>query len=181
MKFHPRMVVLKNGETLLIREVDVSDAKRVVEYMKTVTAETVFNITAPDEVFDVSTEKKLIKMFRENPRDLMIVGELRGEIVSILSLRGFTRKRTSHAGEMSISVKKKYWGIGIGTAMMKAMIEWAKREGFERIQLEVFKSNERAINLYKKMGFVEEGLKRRAVRLEDGRYEDVLVMALLLD
>jgi RimJ/RimL family protein N-acetyltransferase len=65
--------------------------------------------------------------------------------------------------------------------MITSAIEWARRNDFIRIQLEVLKSNERAISLYRKLGFELEGVKRKAVRRDDGSFEDVFVMALLLD
>ncbi|ABQ46370.1 GCN5-related N-acetyltransferase [Thermotoga petrophila RKU-10] len=177
----PRKEFLKNGSLLLIREASIWDAKRIVEYMKEVTSETDFLITRPDEVYDVSTERNYIRMYRNNPGKLMIVGEINREIVSLLTFTGFGRKRTKHVGEIGISVKKRYWNIGIGTRMITSAIEWARRNDFIRIQLEVLKSNERAISLYRKLGFELEGVKRKAVRRDDGSFEDVFVMALLLD
>ena len=44
--------------------------------------------------------------------------------------------------------------------------------------LEVFASNERAIDLYRRLGFVTEGVKHRARQL-DGRYDDNVLMALM--
>jgi RimJ/RimL family protein N-acetyltransferase len=71
-------------------------------------------------------------------------------------------------------------GTGLGRRLMQAAIEAARRQGMERIELEVFASNTRAIALYERLGFVREGLKRR-VRKIDGRYDDDVMMALLLD
>jgi RimJ/RimL family protein N-acetyltransferase len=42
----------------------------------------------------------------------------------------------------------------------------------------VFASNTRAFALYERLGFVREGLKRRARKL-DGGYDDDVLMALL--
>ncbi|PLV56706.1 GNAT family N-acetyltransferase [Thermotoga sp. SG1] len=177
----PKRVLLKDSSVLMIREANIWDAKKIVEYMKEVTSETDFLITRPDEVYDVSTERSYIKMYRNDPRKLMLLGEINKEIVSMLTFTGFGRKRTRHVGELGISVKRRYWGLGIGTAMMTCAIEWARENGFKRIQLEVLKSNERAIGLYRKLGFEVEGVKKRAVRKDDGSYEDVLIMALFFD
>jgi RimJ/RimL family protein N-acetyltransferase len=48
----------------------------------------------------------------------------------------------------------------------------------ERIELDVFASNKAAIALYLKLGFVTEGVKRRARKL-DGEYDDNVFMALI--
>ena len=52
--------------------------------------------------------------------------------------------------------------------------------GIERVELEVFASNERAIAFYRTSGFVTEGIKRRARKL-DGVYDDNVFMALLVE
>jgi hypothetical protein len=50
--------------------------------------------------------------------------------------------------------------------------------GAERIELEVFASNARALALYDKLGFVREGVRRRARKL-GGEYDDVVLMAIV--
>lgn len=48
------------------------------------------------------------------------------------------------------------------------------------IELTVYASNPRAHSLYRKFGFIEEGIKRRSVRI-DGAYLDEIMMARLRD
>jgi len=48
----------------------------------------------------------------------------------------------------------------------------------ERVELEVFAGNDRARRLYERHGFVVEGVRRGARKL-DGRREDVIVMGRL--
>ena len=50
--------------------------------------------------------------------------------------------------------------------------------GLNRVALEVLKSNKNAIHLYKKIGFVKEGIKRRAF-YTDGSFVDVEIMSIL--
>jgi RimJ/RimL family protein N-acetyltransferase len=50
-----------------------------------------------------------------------------------------------------------------------------------KLSLEVFPSNEAAIALYRKFGFVEEGRLRSHYRRQSGELWDVLVMGLLLE
>ena len=66
---------------------------------------------------------------------------------------------------------------GIGRRLLNAAIEDAFAKGVERIELEVFASNQAAIGLYKAHGFEEEGRKRNA-RFLDGRHDDFVLMAL---
>ena len=70
-------------------------------------------------------------------------------------------------------------GQGYGTRLMEATILAAKEYGIERVELEVYASNVPAIRLYEKRGFVHEGVKKNARKL-DGQYDDVLLMALFI-
>ena len=63
--------------------------------------------------------------------------------------------------------------------MMNYMIEWAKKNGYEKVSLAVFSTNKRAINLYKKFGFEIEGAKKREIKINE-EYMDEILMALFL-
>lgn len=62
---------------------------------------------------------------------------------------------------------------------MSEVIRAARTKGLEKIELEVFASNAAAIRLYESAGFVQEGCKARARKL-DGRYDDILPYGLVL-
>ncbi len=85
-----------------------------------------------------------------------------------------------HAGRLGIGVLPRYRGLGVGTRLLHETLAGVRRFGIERVELEVFASNNQAIKLYKKFGFVVEGTKKRARKL-DGEYDDDVLMALFLD
>lgn len=75
--------------------------------------------------------------------------------------------------------EKECRGKGVGTFAIASMVNHAFFNlNLRRIQLEVLDSNEVAKNLYKKIGFVEEGRKRKAV-YKTGKYVDEIIMGLL--
>jgi len=84
-----------------------------------------------------------------------------------------------HASRMGMGVVPGYRGAGLGTRLLTETLDAARALDLERVELEVFASNVPAIALYRKLGFVVEGTKRRARKL-DGEYDDDLIMALLL-
>jgi RimJ/RimL family protein N-acetyltransferase len=68
-------------------------------------------------------------------------------------------------------------GPGIGEALLRALLEWSANEPeLERVELSVFAHNQRALNLYRKLGFEEEGRALRAFKLADGSYYDDVQM-----
>lgn len=83
-----------------------------------------------------------------------------------------------HAGRLGMGLLPDYRGRGLGRRLVVESVRAARATGMERIELEVFASNTRAIRLYEALGFAHEGVKRRARKL-DGAYDDNVIMALL--
>ncbi|WP_270406389.1 GNAT family N-acetyltransferase [Paenibacillus timonensis] len=75
--------------------------------------------------------------------------------------------------------EKGYWDKGYGSDAMKALIHYLfQTMNLNRIQLETWSGNERAIRSYEKNGFVVEGRLRNETYI-DGKYYDTIVMGLL--
>ena len=73
---------------------------------------------------------------------------------------------------------KNYWGKGYGSDALKVLIKFIFEEvNMDKIKLNVFSFNKRAISCYKKVGFKEEGLLKREI-YRNGRYYDEVPMAL---
>ena len=86
---------------------------------------------------------------------------------------------TAHIGHLGMGVAREYRRRGIGRRLVAATIAAARDMRLEKIELSVYSSNDAAITLYRSLGFTEEGRKIRG-RLVDGRYDDVVLMALML-
>ena len=85
-----------------------------------------------------------------------------------------------HAGRLGMGLLPHVRGQGLGRRLAQTTIEAARARGVERVELEVFASNTRAIRLYERLGFVHEGVRARARKL-DGQYDDNVMMALMFD
>jgi RimJ/RimL family protein N-acetyltransferase len=77
-------------------------------------------------------------------------------------------------------VARAWRGRGVGTALLEAAIDWARRAGLHKLTLSVFPHNETAIALYRKFGFVEEGRRPKQIRRQSGELWDLVDMGLLL-
>ena len=70
-------------------------------------------------------------------------------------------------------------GRGYGTEACRLLVDYGFKDlNLHRIYLHVFASNDAAIRTYKKTGFAQEGVLRKAAHL-DGEWVDVIVMGLL--
>lgn len=83
-----------------------------------------------------------------------------------------------HNGTLGMLLAPEYRGAGLGERLMRASVE-ACRGKFERVQLSVYSHNERAHKLYLRCGFIEEGRRRGAWKL-DGMTSDIIEMALFV-
>lgn len=105
-----------------------------------------------------------------------IVAELDDIPVGIVTVRP-GKGRMRHVSRVGMYVKKEFWGKGIGTALMKEAIRVAKDYGYRRILLGAYEGNERAFNLYRKLGFETEFVLAEQVYL-DGKWRGSRRMSL---
>ena len=113
---------------------------------------------------------------RENCHTL--VAESDGQVVGQCTLNTYGGRR-AHVGAVGLTVHDDYVGRGVGSALLRAIIDLAENWlGLSRLELEVYTDNERAIHVYQRHGFVSKGAKRHYA-LRDGTYVDASTMGRL--
>jgi len=166
---------LQNIDNLIIRNAEARDADEVLLLVKQVMEEAPFFPRAVDEFnFTVEQEEEYIKN-----ATLFLVAEKEGKIIGATTLDRSSIRKLNHTVSFGITILKEFSGQGIGSLLMKRVIEWAELNNIEKIDLEVFSDNTPGISLYKKFGFIEEGRKRKAIKTEDG-YRDMILMGKFL-
>lgn len=173
---------MEHKSAVTIREVTKSDAINIIKYLDKVSCESDF-LTFGEGEFEMSAkeEERFIENVLEKENHLFIVAAMGNEIIGTLSFAAGSRKRVAHVGEFGMSVIKEYWGCGVGTKLITHLLTWGRISGkIRKINLRVRSDNERAIGLYKKMGFEEEGLRKRDLFVND-KFYDTLLMGLCID
>lgn len=125
---------------------------------------------------DTPSFEKIIRTDTENSCNLFLVAEVNNRIVAFSRCEGNHLKRFAHKVEFGVCVAKDYWGYGIGTNFLKESIVWADSNGIKKITLNVLEINKKAINLYKKFGFMTEGILKNDKILSDGQFYNTAVM-----
>ena len=111
---------LKNGEVLVIREAQKEDAAGLLEYVDKIAGETDYMTFGLGEFnMSLEDEEKFLVNCIETSNQLFIVAEAAGTIIGNLSFKGGERPRILHAGEVGVTLLKKYWGSGIGSALFE--------------------------------------------------------------
>ena len=142
---------------IIIERVTAADAAAILEYLKQVGSET-DNLTFGAEGLPFSQEEEAayITQMEQSCDSIMLVAKDNGKIIGDASLHRLPR-RMSHRGDLGVSVLKEYWGKGIGSQLLTSILEFAKENSFEIIDLQVRSDNLRAIRLYEKHGFEKIG------------------------
>ena len=164
---------LRDGRVLLIREAVVEDARALLEYVQAISGESDFLSFGPGE-FELTEaeEEEVLRRFCAADNQLYLVGLVDDTVASGLTFSAGRRPRVRHSGELGLSVRKPYWGLGIGSLMLDTLLAWARETGtIKKINLRVRTDNHRAIRLYESRGFVFEGTIHKEIFL-DGAYFD---------
>jgi RimJ/RimL family protein N-acetyltransferase len=85
-----------------------------------------------------------------------------------------------HVGVLGIVVKNGFRDLGIGTEVMKTLIERATTLGLKVLTLQVFATNRRAIHVYEKVGFVQTGTVPKK-HFREGQYIDEVIMTKFIE
>jgi len=173
---------LKNNRICTLRSAAVSDAAAMVEFLRISNEETYFMLRYPEEIMLTEAEEMtILKNWEEKPNKLLLLALIGGEIAGNCGIAPVAEHlKTKHRGSVGISVKQKYWGIGIGSLLLREILSFAKKNGIEQVELGVYSDNLRAQKLYEHFGFTEWGRLPNAYKLKDGSYRDEINMMLHL-
>lgn len=178
-----REIKLKNGNTCILRSPRETDAEAMLIHDRRTAGETYFLSRYAEEV-DTSAERKrqLIKDMSEEAGCLFLSAFVEERPVATIGLKGVSRHiKMRHRATFGLFVEQEYWGMGLGSCLIDAVITAACQMGYEQLEIGVFADNDRARGLYQKKGFEEWGRKKRAYRLKDGTYIDEIIMGKYLN
>ena len=177
-EYAPKKFKSRLGKDVTVRSAIKRDAETILQVLKSVIDEEIWQLTSGSE-FNVTIEEEeaWIEAHRTQPNHLILLAEMEGRIVGILDFANGHRQRIAHTGEFGISVDKSMRSHGIGSLLLQELIDWAgENKTIERIGLNVHGNNDRAVALYKKMGFQIEGIRKHHLKYGDGQYVDTVVM-----
>ncbi|WP_411954806.1 N-acetyltransferase family protein [Alkalibacillus sp. S2W] len=170
--------MLIREEDVVIRQAKLEDASEILHIQEEVVSEGDF-LTTVSEEFNKTVEQQRdwIEKVLENDKDTMLVAEYQNTILGWIVFLSSNRIRLSHTGSIGMMVKKDFRSMGIGKFLMKRMLVWAEQnQSIEKVSLGVFSTNKKAIDLYKGMGFVEEGRKVKEFKFNENEYVDDILM-----
>ena len=160
---------------VIIRSAEPGDAQAISALLGTVGT---FEGTL--QLPDVPVASRFEGLQKYDPLGCKLVAGAGDEVVGWAALQASPASlRRAHVRLLGIALLPAWQGRGVGRKLMERVLDWADNwGGVLRIELFVHTDNPRAIELYRRLGFVEEG-RHRAYALKDGKYIDSLSMARL--
>ena len=135
--------------------------------------------TLAEFTLTVAQEVELLESIAKKDNSVFLMASFGDTPVASLILSGGPKQKERHVGTLGVGVHSSVRGKGVGTAIMQATIDWARTNPvLEMIKLGVYASNTRAVELYKRLGFVQHGMLPGGCKHSDGTYHDQIDMYL---
>jgi RimJ/RimL family protein N-acetyltransferase len=166
--------VTPSGRKVILRQAVGKDAERIIDLINSVGSERKYIVI---EQFSHSIEWEKSYLENLDPSNIVYyVAVVKRQIAGIISIERDTYPKTYHTGTLGMIVLKGFRREGVGSKMIEMALDWARDKMIEKVCLQCFATNEPAIALYRKYGFVEEGRRKGQFKV-DGEYVDEVMMA----
>jgi ribosomal protein S18 acetylase RimI-like enzyme len=175
----------KNSNKVILRYPKWEDLDALVVYWNDI-----FEESEKDLDFGILFEKKstsgegakwlaelLVRI--ETDEEVCLVAETDGVMVGFTNV---TRGKVSyerHHGVLGISIAREFRDMGIGSELIRTVLDECRKAGLVSIELAAFHNNLRAISLYERLGFKHAGRIPKKTR-RDGRFFDDVIMSIEL-
>ena len=177
-------LTLPDGGSLTVRTATADDAPATLALFRSVVDEGLYTVRETSEV-DVTEdeERGYIEEDRVAPGNLCLVAtEGDGAVVGMLRASAGTYRRTGHfadIGSLWVAASRRRRGVAGG--LLSTLVSWARDHAeIEKLGLFVFSTNEAAIRLYRRHGFLVEGRYPRDIKFGDGSYAGTVAMGLMV-
>lgn len=166
-------------ERLLLKLIDEEDAKDIVKWRNQI--EVINNLFSYRGITLSEHKNWFERYLKDNSRiEFVILVRENNKKIGTIGLSNIDYK--NQKAEYGILIgEKAEWGKGYAEEASFTIINYGFKElNLKKIYLHVFKANTKALKLYNKLGFVEEGILRRHI-FKNGDFKDVVVMSILRD
>jgi RimJ/RimL family protein N-acetyltransferase len=168
------------GDKVLLRAIEDDDLPAFARWFNDLEVEVLGggDPPTPQSIARVRAEHE--RRQKESSTDVNFAIEADGKLIGMTGL--FRTDTTARTSELGIVIgDRDYWGKGYGQDAIRTLLDYGFRHrNLQRIWLTVTENNARAINAYKRCGFIEEGRLRRHA-WSNGVHRDLVCMGVLRD
>ena len=174
-----RVLEIKTGEKVILRHLKKTDKDGVWKNFNDVLEEGAYLPVFTPVLSEVEKDSWYENIIRE--KELCIVAEIKtlkssSNIIGQCEISNLEWEAAAHVGNLGIIVAKKYRDLGIGYNLIDLAIRESKKiNNKEKIILSCFSTNERAIYLYKKLGFQVVGVRKKNFYMNSTYYDEIIL------
>lgn len=170
----------KNGEMIVLRLAGCPDAEDIISVIKTNAPERSYVLMEHYGTRPESIKSYICNMnFEKNLLIVAVAGKSAIGALSAIQMDDGKRSETAHILNIGLHISPEYRGLGIGSRMLNYAGEWAKTHGFKKLEANIFTTNKRSLHLFEREGFIEEGTRKKRIRMGQQYIDEVLIGKML--
>jgi RimJ/RimL family protein N-acetyltransferase len=165
---------LSDATKITLRPARPDDADAIIAAVRSTAQERSYVLM---EIYgkDAATQRAYIERL-DREHNLFIVATAGGEVVGILALLDFLLCSTPEPGlSVGVHIVRDWRGRGIGSALLRYAMRWAKEHGYPRLEADIFTTNERSLHLFEKAGFREDACRRRSIQVGVRQINEIIL------
>ena len=174
-----KVIEIRTGEKIIIRHIKKTDIEGVWRNFNEVVDEGIYlPVLTPVKS---EYEKEAWYKNQKKSKELCIIAEFPKKkpplnVIGQCEITNTEWEAGTHVGVLGVIVQQKYRDYGIGWHLIDVAIRESKKlNNKEKIVLSCFTNNERAIALYKRMGFKVVGIREKQYYMNDQYYDEMLM------
>lgn len=163
---------------IFIRRATGRDAEGIVAILRKIASERIYS--AIDEPWSIDEERTYLESL--SPREAVHVAVAEnGQVIGVQTLDRWspTLNSMAHVAQFGTFLLPEWRGRGVGSALFKTALAFARASGYSKVVIQVRASNQSAQAFYERHGFRPCGRLKRQVRV-DGQEDDEILMELFL-
>ncbi len=164
-----------------IRLAKKEDAEKYLYFLKQLDAETSYMLFEKHErETDIKQQAVMLERMMNSCDEKMFIAEIDHKIVGFIVLFRKPFHKVRHCFQLVIGILKCAQGKNIAFELYKNAENWAIGQGAKRIEFTVVSENLRAIAFYQKLGFEQEGIRKKSMQI-GGKWTDEWYMGKLIE
>jgi RimJ/RimL family protein N-acetyltransferase len=167
-------------EDFIVRPIAGSDAEEFLDLRSSTDRETTYLLREPgDDPISAETMRNRIAAMAGVQDQAIFVCAHHNRLIGYLQARGGASIRERGVVRFALAVRMAYWRRGVGTQLVRAFEPWSEQVGAHRLELTISSDNTASQALFARLGYVVEGTRRRAAKV-NGVFVDKVGLAKLL-
>lgn len=142
----------ENTSAYIIRAIEASDARAFILLQEEILQQTDFLYNVENELeLTVQQLRKNLAYWKQLKNRTILLCILNGTFAGYAVIHGYKHSKAKHVASIHLAVKEEHQRKGIGSALMKAVEDWASQRNISRLELSVMEHNDAALQLFKNL------------------------------